>query len=56
MKLQLFLIALVGMFFPQRLQIASKVCAAIVILMIGEKVGWFIQHRRRFARLVRPCP
>jgi hypothetical protein len=52
MKLQLFLIALVGMFFTERFQVASKVCATVVVLMIGEKVVWFVQHRRRFAQLV----
>lgn len=52
MKLQLFLIAFVGMFFTERFQVASKVCTALVVVMIGEKVVWFIQHRRRFAKLV----
>jgi len=52
MKAQLFLLALVGMFLTERFPVASKVCAVIVVLVIGEKVVWFVQHRRRFARLV----
>ena len=52
MKAQLFLLALVGMFLRERFPSASKVCAVIVVLTIGEKVMWFVQHRRRFARLV----
>jgi hypothetical protein len=54
MKAQLFLLALVGMFLTERFPVASKVCAVIVVLKVGEKVVWFVQHRRRFARLVHP--